>query len=412
MNEHRQTCALDRRRRRGAVIPLFAIMLPVILILCAFAINLAQMQMTRTELRIATDATARAAGRAFSEFQDLDTAEAYAQSTSVLNTVAGVPLQVSPNEIEFGIGQRADGGYGRYDFTPKDKDAIRSETEKATAVRIAGRRDAASMSGGVPLLLSGFGPITVFEPVTSAVSSQVDRDIAMILDRSGSMAWEVKDYSEYYHYEWYWSYHSHSWRKRQVWDDADMEAEYDLYQAQYAEYEDGGPAPDASRWASLVTAVNSFLNVLEATDQEELISVATFSTGATLDLPLQENYDTIRTTVAGIRPEGWTAIGQGMQEGLPSLSAGLARPYAAKTIVILTDGENNQTPDPIEVAQTFVSSTNVIIHTVTFSDGANITDMAEVADIGNGNHYHADDTEELIEIFEEIANNLPTIITH
>lgn len=306
----------DTRNRRGSVIPLFAIMLPVILILCAFAINLSQMQLTRTELRIATDATARAAGRAFSEFQDLDTAEAYAQSTATLNNVAGVPLQVSPAEIEFGIGERANNGYGRYDFNVRDKDEVRNGTEKATAVRIAGRRDSASASGGVPLLLSGFGPISIFEPVTSAISTQVDRDIAMILDKSGSMAWEVTDYSQYYHFEWQWN--GWQWVRVKVWNNSAMEAESNNYQQQYEEYEQGGPAPDASRWASLVTAVNSFLDVLEETDQEELVSVATFSTNAELDLPLQGEYSGIRSFVGDVRPVGWTAIGQGMQEGLPS----------------------------------------------------------------------------------------------
>lgn len=397
--------------RRGAVIPLFALMLPVILILCAFAINLAQMQLTRTELRIATDASARAAGRAFSEFQDLDTAQSYALSTAPLNNVAGAPLQLTEPEVEFGIGQRGNNGYGRYNFELKNKNAVRNKTQKATSVRITGRRDNGSASGSVPLLLGGFSPISVFQPVATAVSSQVDRDIAMILDKSGSMSWETRDYSEFYHYEWYWS--RGRWRRRLVWDDTDMQAEYNLYQTQYDAYEDGGPAPDASRWASLVTAVNAFLDVLEETDQEERVSVSTFSTSANLDMQLQQTYDGIRTFVGGVRPAGWTAIGQGMQEGLPSLTAsGFARPYAAKTIVILTDGENNQMPDPVDVATNIIGSTNTTIHTVTFSHGANQDDMADVAEIGHGKHYHANETHELIEIFEEIANNLPTIITH
>ncbi len=37
--------------------------------------------------------------------------------------------------------------------------------------------------------------------------------------------------------------------------------------------------------------------------------------------------------------------------------------------------------------------------------------MQAVANIGGGKHYHADEGNALIEIFEQIANNLPTIIT-
>jgi Mg-chelatase subunit ChlD len=189
-----------------------------------------------------------------------------------------------------------------------------------------------------------------------------------------------------------------------------MEDEYNLYQQQYEAYEDGGPAPDASRWGSLKTGVNAFLNVLETTDQEEQVSVATFATSATLDLLLQHDFSTVRTLIDETRPEGWTAIGQGMQTGLPSLFDSFGRPYAAKTIVILTDGENNQDPDPVSVAQTIVAGQNVTIHTVTFSDGADQDAMADVAQYGGGKHYHADDTAGLVAIFEEIANNLPTII--
>ena len=49
-----------------------------------------------------------------------------------------------------------------------------------------------------------------------------------------------------------------------------------------------------------------------------------------------------------------------------------------------------------------------------YSDRFNViagAQLALVAAIGGGTHYHADDGESLIAIFEEIANNLPTILT-
>ena len=55
--------------RRGAILPLFAILFPVILVLCGFAINMAQLQLSTTELKAATDAAAHAAGRAMSIHQ-------------------------------------------------------------------------------------------------------------------------------------------------------------------------------------------------------------------------------------------------------------------------------------------------------------------------------------------------------
>ena len=52
--------------RRGGITVLMAFVLPMLALLAAFCINLAQMQLVKTELAIATDAAARAGGRAFS----------------------------------------------------------------------------------------------------------------------------------------------------------------------------------------------------------------------------------------------------------------------------------------------------------------------------------------------------------
>jgi hypothetical protein len=48
---------------------------------------------------------------------------------------------------------------------------------------------------------------------------------------------------------------------------------------------------------------------------------------------------------------------------------------------------------------------------VTFGEGADQNLMQDVAEIGGGKHYHAATGAELVAIFEEIANNLPTILT-
>ncbi len=180
-------------RRQGAVLPLFAILLPVLVLLCAFAINVAYMQLTTTELRIATDSAARAGGRAWSEFQTVGQAKQFARQAAQRNTVAGQPLRLSgrnaDNEIEFGTSNRLDNGFGRYVFTKQDTGQVNSGAVRATAIRINGRRTADSRSGSIALLFGGVGATTTFEPIVSSVCTQVDRDIAMVLDKSGSMAY-------------------------------------------------------------------------------------------------------------------------------------------------------------------------------------------------------------------------------
>src|SRR6056297_2407560 len=95
------------QKRRGSVLSLLAFLLPVLGILAAFTINSAYMQLSKTELMVATDAAARAGGRALSEHQTVADAEAAAQATAALNLVAGRPLRLrvdgGTRDIEFGM---------------------------------------------------------------------------------------------------------------------------------------------------------------------------------------------------------------------------------------------------------------------------------------------------------------------
>ena len=103
-----------------------------------------------------------------------------------------------------------------------------------------------------------------------------------------------------------------------------------------------------------------------------------------------------------------------METSHPELIDGtIARQFAAKTIVVLTDGENNNGKEPKQAAIDIVGQDAVTIHTVIFAtDNQTAKDaMEDTAEEGNGKHYHADTGAELITKFIEIANNLPTILS-
>ncbi len=444
--QYLKTRSRHMRRRpasRGAIVPLFAFLLPVLIVLCGFAVNIAYMQLTRTELRISTDAAARAAGRTFSEEQDVDLALANARSTAAMNLVGGAPLQIDINDntgdVEFGVstaqaGPNGEANGGRYVFTPRSTQSVRSQNQTASAIRITGRRNQGSLSGPISLFFNGFQEFSDFEPVMISVASQVDRDIALILDRSGSMAFH-KDFTgdatggswpELFHWvddqmddymedggEWY---TNNRGRRRFRWLDPVLEAAYnsmDRYKSQLERYYyEGGSTPSNSRWDSLDAGVNAFLDVLDLTDQSEQVSLGSFNSQGRLDLQLQTNYQSVRNWVNNTRPTGGTAIHSGLSSAFGSLYTSLGRPYAAKTLVVLTDGNNNDGPQVIyNAVDAILASHNLVVHTVTFTPGADQTAMREVARRGGGKHFHANDTSGLIAIFEEIANNLPTLIT-
>ncbi len=411
-----------RESRRGAILPLFAILFPVMLILCGFAVNLAYLQLTTTELKAATDASAHAAGRAMSVHQTTADAQRYARIAARRNRVNGARLNVRRNEndVYFGEAGRLNNGFGQYTFTQVSQASVDSGQNQATAVAVEGRVDA-------PYLLPVMPSMLDFQLERRSIATQVDRDIALVLDRSGSMDiykdedelddvmdWlyennqisrSDRDNAKEYPHKMSWDVVDELWQRRN--DSFFTEVYQYSYDRRYA-----SGAPRHSRWDLLETAVDAFLNVLDTTDQEELVSLTTFATSAKQELDLQSTYFSIRSKVASINPDGSTAIGKGLQIGLPPIISGAAaRPFAAKTIVVLTDGVNNVDPSPQSVASSMVTSNNVTIHTVTFTKGADQTAMASVADSGHGRHYHADNGEGLVKIFEEIANNLPTILT-
>ena len=106
--------------RTGAVVPLFAIMLPVVLIIAAFAINIAYLQLNRTEMYIAADAASRAASREFATTNNKTRAIAMARTATNRNTVGGSPLLLGSGDIVFGESTRDDVS-NRYSFSAGGK---------------------------------------------------------------------------------------------------------------------------------------------------------------------------------------------------------------------------------------------------------------------------------------------------
>lgn len=332
---------------------LIGLCLPIILAFGVFAINVAWMQLTRTELRTATDASVKASSRMLSISQDPVVARQWGIDAAARNTVAGRPLVVRPAELVFGSAQK-NASHG-YDFT--------QEADTSTdlmAVQVTGSRAAGSASGPIPLLFNGLFDRTSFEPTKVAIATQIDRDVALVLDRSGSM---------------------------------------------------GTLSGGGTRWSALKNAVGAFLDELSKTPQDELVSMSTYSTGASIKRYLTNSYPDLRTTLNRTGVGGLTAIGEGMKKGIQTLNdTSRARSLAAKTIVVMTDGNHNLGVDPENIA-TQAAAQGITVHTITFSAGANQNHMKRVAANGGGQHWHADDTASLASVFREVANNLPTLIT-
>ncbi len=167
----------SRSKRRGAMIIVVMLAMVVLLVMTVLAVDVAYMQLVRTELRTAADAASRAGTEALARTQSVKAATDAALDTASKNLVAGKPLKLSAGDIEFGSALAQ--GNGSFTFSPG--------IAPVNSVRVLGRRTADSPSGSVDLFLGGIMNQPTFSPEAPAISTSVVRDISLVLDRSGSM---------------------------------------------------------------------------------------------------------------------------------------------------------------------------------------------------------------------------------
>jgi Ca-activated chloride channel homolog len=356
---------------------LVALCLPLFIIMAAFAVDVAWMQLTRTELRTATDSASRAGAKTLSLAQTEAAARAAAKDAARRNRVANSPLALADRDIEIGLGGQS---------TADARFAFRAGGAQLNAVRVTGRRTTGSTGGPVALLLGRVMGVTQFQPQHIATSTQLDRDICLVVDRSGSM----------------------------------MEA---LNGGRVPGGACDPPNPTRSRRGALNTAVAGFLDELDRTAQREQCAMVSYSsagsgcrltfTTSDINAQLAFNYARIRSEMARLSSQpvqGRTAISAGIDNGVVVLKSRAVRPFAVRTMVVMTDGLHNTGREPILSARE-AAAANITVHTVTFSSDADIPRMQAVAAATGGKHFHAPDAASLERIFREIASTLPVMLT-
>lgn len=363
--------------RRGAMLVMILILLPALLSIAAYAINLAHIESAHTEIRIANDAAAKAAGRVYSLTGDralaLDAAQEAADNNPIFNEFI---LPIEDGDLTIGSSTRpvdADA----YEFTP---------SFQGNSVRIMTQSLADGDGNAIGTLLPIFGFQSDIRPLFTSISTQSDIDIALVIDRSGSMAYAADEVAEY----------------------------PPVPAAAPAGWDFGAPVPPQSRWLDLVAAIDVFRNSLNDSPQDELVSLSVYNDESENLVELTDNYAQLSIPLDEISNQfdlGGTNIGDGMLRGLNTLmDPAKARTDAAKVIIVLTDGVHNFGTSPFRVARQSADR-GVAVFTITFSDEAKQGDMESVADIGGGSHIHAVTGDALKQAFADIVKQLPNVIT-
>lgn len=374
--------------RKGSATVVFVVLLYLIIILGVFASEYAHLKLAKTELRIAVDASARAASAEYGTSKDLDAAIDAAQEMAARYCVGRVPFSLDQSEVVSGsILSQPDGTYSfSQGGTPIN--AFRIETGFTDQTRLG------SMESFFPSLHG----IEHFQILSRSTVAEIDLEIVLVLDRSGSMAFDLSGV------EW--------------------------------QYPDGGPwdinyflppDPNGSRWSALESALNLFVDVLERKSKRVPVAITSYSTDystysshfhktfssveASLDQPLTDDYQQVRDCFEHIGSQaiiGGTNISAGMDLGTQVLTQSPNGNHTYQVMIVLTDGQWNAGRDPV-LAAIDAANQGIKIYAVTFSDDADIETMQNVADVGGGTLYHAVTQEELEDAFRQLANSLEIV---
>jgi len=390
--------------RRGAMLVFILGLLTVILAMVVFTVDVAFMQLARTELSAAVDAAAKgAAGELARTNGDHLAAIDAGTNVAAMNMVAGAPLQLEAVDFEFGQAvQQAD---GTWEFN--------QGVTPYTSVRVTGEKSESKPSGPVNLFFAPLLGTNNFTPVAEAVASQFEQEIVLAIDRSHSMAFDETGLD--------WSYPAGIYNK-------------DIDGNGYSNWVDWllhPPHPQKSRWAKLRDAIMTFADTLDHVEMPPRVALVTWASylgpttteslltggqtypATSRDNILDLNRGQLRKVIMDRgknRMLGGTNMGAGLQEAIAILDE-QANPLTKKSIILMTDGQWNTGPHPVDLAQV-AKTKHIVIHTVTFLDKADQSTMVEIAELTGGKHFHASNGTELEAIFRELAFTLPVALTH
>ncbi|RLS56324.1 MAG: VWA domain-containing protein [Planctomycetota bacterium] len=387
---HSPTAPWISPHRKGVILVLASVAFFVLIVTTALSIDTAYVHLTRTELRVATDAAAKAGAEALLRTQTESLAVTAAQQAALSNTVSGRPLQLTSADVLFG--NTALSGEGQW--------AFQQGVRPYNSVKINSAMSASNANGAVPLFFAGVVGQSSFEPSENSIATVFEQDVLLCIDRSHSMCFDLSGTD--------WIYPSGL-----PWYEAITRP----------------PHSSRSRWASLNRAVSDYLSIANGVSPHPRISLVTWaskigtdtteykltgktSPATTVDTLLLSDYTNITKSISKRSTTvmlGGTNMAAGLDLAVTQMQNS-DRPLARKVIVLMTDGQWNQGRSPLLSAEE-ARAQNIVIHTVSFLPGAQQNDLESIAEITGGRYYHADSEAELREAFRELATSLPVVLT-
>lgn len=387
MKQTRRSSRRNPSTRRGAMMPVVAMVIPIIMIFVGYSINIAYMELAQTELRLTCDSAAKAALINYGATNSSSTAIAFGQSISSNNKVMGQSVTIPSSKFIFGNSTKQSNG--SYLFT--------ASGTPVNSVQVTG---ASSVTLPFGFMIAS-GKYSCSE---LSYATRVSYNIMLVLDRSASMAFDLSGNEFVY------------------------PADRTLYSPLQSYFTT--PSPTASRWASLTSAVNTFITVIQSRNLNVNVGLVTYaenytlgsysSQEATLDVGLTTNYASILTAMNnyGSAPLlGDTNISAGLALAQSELTSSAATPTSDLVIILFTDGVattgNTNIPS---LTSSYRTGSNIMTHVITFggeaASGTVQTQMQSAAQNGNGLFFNAATSAQLQSAFQTIADSLPAVLVN
>jgi Ca-activated chloride channel homolog len=378
MNSFQRGFSKFAKKRAGAVVPLVAVMLLVLLVVGGVAVDYARLRLVRLELQAAADNVARSVSNELLRTDSRSLARSKGMQVAAKYKVGNGAFSINSSDIEFG---RFDNG--AFQLSNQSNNSV------ANAIRVHSGRSNGSAAGPINMIFGSLFGVNYANLDRSAVASFRMVDICFVLDRSSSMK---------------------------------LAADSDATSLSLSDPRAAAPPYSDSRWRALDNAFDLFIDELGKNDAEEFVGIVSFASdftafgittpAARTDLPLTPNLSLARTQMNSMSNTLWngnTFIEAGMQEGISTLrSSSTARANAEKIMIVLTDGYQNE--GDARIAATAAASNRITVHTITFGDYADRALMGDIATTGGGRYAHADDAATLQQILLDLAVTLTTLV--
>jgi hypothetical protein len=310
-----------------------------------------------------------------------------------------------------------------------------------TAASVTVNMENGTTPGAINLFFGRLLGSPTFSPSETSTAAFVRNKVCLCIDRSRSMTFDLSGESE----EWPTSSSGYP-------NGVPSSAGSVKIGSKTYDYRWLYPPCNGSRWSFLDVALNAYLDELQKAPTETKVSLITWASssnnssskdvnnkyhtydGATLktsssqtsypssslDSTFVTSYSTIRSVISAKGSKsmlGGTDTNSGLQEAVDLFADTEDGVPCNKIIILFSDGMWNVGSNPVTNAAVNAKNANIVVHTVGFmlsdSDASYGNQaMADIAAATGGKFYKATDGASLKASFEELARNLPVILTH